>query len=254
MRRWAFAAGLAMAGLWSTGAAAEWQCRAAKELLELGNPLAIAKAAVAEERELRVVALGSSSTQGYGASNPQYAYPAQLRMRLQKAMPDIQIHVWNKGVGGQDAAEMVERMKADVKPEHAHIVVWQVGTNSAIRRDPLTKFAEKLRTGIDIGHSLGANFIMMNLQYVPAVVALPDEEEYAQAMADVAKEKGVGLFRRLEIMKAWYNDGMPYAQFVINDGLHLNDFGQKCIAKLLSQAIVETINPKQLTGAAKSAH
>ena len=101
---------------------------------------------------------------------------------------------------------------------------------------------------------LGANFIMMNLQYVPAVVALPDEEEYAQAMADVAKEKGVGLFRRFEIMKSWYNDGMPYAQFVINDGLHLNDFGQKCTARLLSQSILDAINPKQLTGAAKSAH
>lgn len=254
MRRWAVAAVVAMTGLWSTGAVAEWQCRAAKDLLDLGNPLEIAKTAVAEERELRVVALGSSSTQGYGASNPQYAYPAQLKMRLDKAMPGIDVHVWNKGVGGQDAAEMVERMKTDVKPEHAHIVVWQVGTNSAIRRDPLTKFAEKLRAGIDIGRSLGANFIMMNLQYVPAVVALPDEEEYAQAMADVAKEKGVALFRRFEIMKAWYNDGMPYAQFVINDGLHLNDFGQKCIAKLLSQSILGAVSPRQLTGAAKSAH
>ena len=91
--------------------------------------------------------MGSSSTQGYGASNPQFSYPAQLKMKLEAAMPGIKIHVWNKGVGGQDAPEMVDRMKADVKPEHAHIVVWQVGTNSAIRRDPLTKFAEKLRAG-----------------------------------------------------------------------------------------------------------
>ena len=50
----------------------------------------------------------------------------------------------------------------------------------------------------------------------------------------VAKEKGAGLFRRFDIMRAWYNDGMPYAQFVSSDGLHLNDFGQKCIGKLLS--------------------
>jgi lysophospholipase L1-like esterase len=254
MTRWALAAGMAVAGLWATGAAAEWQCRASREMLELGNPLEIAKTAVAEERELRVVALGSSSTQGYGASNPQFAYPAQLKMRLDKALPGIHVHVWNKGVGGQDAAEMIERMRADVIPEHAHIVVWQVGTNSAIRRDPITKFAEKLRTGIDIGHSLGANFIMMNLQYVPAVVALPDEEEYAQVMADVAKEKQVGLFRRFEIMRSWYNDGMPYAQFVINDGLHLNDFGQKCIAKLLSQSILGAVDPRQLTGTPKSSH
>ncbi len=90
---------------------------------------------------------------------------------------------------------------------------------------------------------------MMNLQYVPAVVALPDEEEYARVMAEVAKEKGAGLFKRFEIMRAWYNDGMPYAQFVTSDGLHLNDFGQKCIGKLLSRAIFETVYPKQLTGA-----
>ena len=254
MKHWSFAAVVGTVALWATGAAAEKQCRASRELLELGNPLEIAKTAVAEERDLRIVAMGSSSTQGYGTTSPQYSYPAQLKMKLEAAMPGIKIHVWNKGVGGQDAPEMVDRMKADVKPEHAHIVVWQVGTNSAIRRDPLTKFAEKLRAGIDIGHSLGANFVMMNLQYVPAVVALPDEEEYARVMADVAKEKGAGLFRRFEIMRSWYNDGMPYAQFVTNDGLHLNDFGQKCIGKLLSMSILDAVNPRRLTGAPKSSH
>jgi len=149
--------------------------------------------------------------------------------------------IWDKGIGGQDADEMTARMSQDVKPERAHMVVWQVGTNSAIRRTPLDKFAAKLRAGIDIGHSLGANFVMMNLQYVPAVVALPDEEEYARVMAEVAKEKGAGLFRRFEIMRAWYDDGMPYAQFVTNDGLHLNDFGQKCIGRLLTQSILNAL-------------
>jgi acyl-CoA thioesterase-1 len=246
-------AGLVMVGL-SVPANAEMQCRASRELLDVGNPLDIARTAVADDRELRVVALGSSSTQGYGASNPQYAYPAQLKMKLEAAMPGVTIHVWNKGVGGQDAEEMTARMKTDVMPERAHLVVWQVGTNSAIRRTPLDKFAAKLRAGVDIGQSLGANFVMMNLQYVPAVVALPDEEEYARVMADVAKEKHVGLFNRFAIMRSWYNDGMPYAQFVTNDGLHLNDFGQKCIGKLLSMAILEKVNPKRLTGGANTPH
>ena len=71
MSRWTFAAAVGAVALWSTGAGAEMQCRASRELLELGNPLAIARAAVAEERELRIVAMGSSSTQGYGATNPK---------------------------------------------------------------------------------------------------------------------------------------------------------------------------------------
>ena len=252
MSRWTCALAFGAVALWSAGAGAEMQCRASRELLDLGNPLEIGRAAVAEERDLRIVAMGSSSTQGYGATNPQYSYPAQLKMKLEAAMPGVHVHVFNKGIGGQDAEEMVQRMKQDVKPERAHIVVWQVGTNSAIRRDPLTKFAEKLRAGIDIGHSLGANFVMMNLQYVPAVVALPDEEEYARVMSEVAKEKNAGLFNRFAIMRSWYDDGMPYAQFVTNDGLHLNDFGQKCVGKLLSTAILDTVYPRRLTGTPKT--
>ena len=241
--------------LGSGGASAELHgCRASRALLDLGNPLEIARTAVTDERQLRIVAMGSSSTQGFGTTNPHFAYPFQLKLRLEAAMPGVAIHVYNKGIGGQDADEMTARMKTDVQPERAHLVIWQVGTNSAIRRIPTDQFAKRLRAGIDIGKSLGANFVLMNLQYVPAVVALPDEEEYARVMGEVAKEKGAGLFNRFDIMRAWYKDGMPYSQFVTSDGLHLNDFGQKCIGKLLSEAIIDTIAPKQLTGAPHTPH
>jgi acyl-CoA thioesterase I len=253
MKPYGLAAGflLALVTPATTAFADHLQCRASHALLELGNPLEVARDAVADKKELRIVAMGSSSTQGYGATNPQYAYPAQLKMRLDDALPGVDVHVFNKGIGGQDADEETARMRADVKPERAHLVIWQIGTNSAIRRTPLDKFAEKLRAGIDIGRSLGPEFVLMNLQYVPAVVALPDEEDYARVTAEVAKEKSVGLFRRFEIMRGWYNDGMPYAQFVTNDGLHLNDFGQKCIGKLLAQAILNAVKPQQLTGEPK---
>lgn len=253
MKSSAFAAALGMAVMaWSATSMASPDCRASRELLNLGHPLTIARDAVINDRELRIVAMGSSSTQGYGTTSPQYAYPAQLKRRLDTAMPGVAVHVFNKGIGGQDAEEMAARMQSDVQPERAHLVVWQVGTNSAIRHTPLDKFARKLRAGIDIGQALGADFILMNLQYVPAVVALPDEQEYARVMSEVAKEKGTGMFNRLAIMKAWYNDGMPYSEFVYNDGLHLNDFGQKCIGKLLSMAILQAVKPSQLTGDPKA--
>jgi lysophospholipase L1-like esterase len=236
--------------LWAGGASADSrECRASKALLDLGNPLEIARTALVDERELRIVAMGSSSTQGYGTTNPQFAYPFQLKMKLEAALPGVAIHVFNKGIGGQDADEMGAFGLHVGAHARRHLVIWQVGTNSAIKRVAIDQFAKRLRAGIDIGKSLGANFVLMNLQYVPAVVALPDEEEYARVMADVAREKGAGLFNRFDIMRAWYNDGMPYSQFVTSDGLHLNDFGQKCIGKLLSMAIIDTIAPKHLTGA-----
>src|SRR5260370_35669524 len=110
--------------LWAGGASAELHgCRASRALLDLGNPLEIARTAVADERQLRIVAMGSSSTQGYGTTNPQFAYPFQLKMRLEAGMPRVAIHVFNKGIGGQDAEEMTARMKSDGKPAGAQPVV-----------------------------------------------------------------------------------------------------------------------------------
>jgi acyl-CoA thioesterase-1 len=217
-------------------------CRAKPELLELGNPLIVARKAIAERKQLRIIALGSSSTAGYGVSNPAFAYPAQLKVGLSKALPGVDVDVVNRGIGGQDVEEMVARMRSEMEDNPASLVVWQTGTNAAIRRMPLEKFERWLRDGMAIGKSLGADFVLMNLQYVPTVVAAPDKEAYEKIMAAAAKEYDAGLFRRYDIMRGWYEDGMPYAQFVQPDGLHLNDFGQKCIGKLLTKAVLNSLN------------
>ena len=90
-------------------------CRAKPELLELGNSLPAARKAIAERKQLRIIALGSSSTSGYGVSNPAYAYPAQLKMGLDKALPGVDVEVVNRGIGGQDVEEMAARLQAEMK-------------------------------------------------------------------------------------------------------------------------------------------
>jgi lysophospholipase L1-like esterase len=216
-------------------------CRAAPALLALGTNLPVARKAIAEKKALRIVALGSSTTAGYGVSNPAFAYPTQLRIGLEKALPGIDIEVINRGIGGQDVEEMAARMRAEMEDNPPALVIWQTGTNAAIRHMPLDKFDKTLRGGLKLGTSLGADFILMNLQYVPAVVAAPDKEAYEKIMADAARDYSAGLFRRYDIMRGWYDDGMPYAQFVQLDGLHLNDFGQKCIGRLLTRSIVDAL-------------
>ena len=213
-------------------------CRAKPGLLDLGAPLPIARKALTERKKLRIIALGSSSTAGYGVSNPVFAFPMQLRIGLEHALPAIDVEVINRGIGGQDVEEMAARMRTEMLENLPSLVVWQTGTNAAIRHMPLDRFESLLRGGLKIGKSLGSDFVLMNLQYVPAVVAVSDREAYEKVMASVAKEYSAGLFRRYDIMRAWYDDGMPYAQFVQHDGLHLNDFGQRCIGRLLTRSIL----------------
>jgi len=225
----------------ATDAQSMSDCRAKPKLLELGAPLTTARKAIAEHKKLRILTISSSATESYGVSNPAYAYPVQLGMGLQKALPGIDIDVVSRGIGGQDPQEVAARMRVEMMPNLPSLVVWQTGTTAAMHHMPLDAFEQRLRTVIGLGKSLGANFVLMTLQFAPAVVSLPDEEEYERVMARVARDLDAGLFRRYDIMRSWYDDGMPYAQFIQLDGLHLNDFGQKCIGRLLTKSILTAL-------------
>src|SRR5512142_2518773 len=63
---------------------------------------------------LVIVAIGSSSTEGVGASDPAHAYPAALGGELRRHWPRAHVEVINKGVGGEIAAQMLARFARDV--------------------------------------------------------------------------------------------------------------------------------------------
>jgi hypothetical protein len=51
-------------------------------------------------------------------------------------------------------------MQVEMQENPASLVIWQTGTNAAIRHMPLDKFDSTLRGGLKLGKSLGADFIM----------------------------------------------------------------------------------------------
>jgi hypothetical protein len=80
----------------------------------------------------------------------------------------------------------------------------------------------------------------MDLQYAPRVLAMSETPGMVDQIARTAKEEGVDLFHRFDIMQNWHDDQhLPFNVFVSPDGLHQNDWGYGCVAKLLSGAIAE---------------
>ena len=71
-------------------------------------------AALSRKQDLRIVAVGSSSTQGTGSSGPAMTYPAQLDRILETRFPGARIEVVNKGIGGEKAAATLARLDRDV--------------------------------------------------------------------------------------------------------------------------------------------
>jgi acyl-CoA thioesterase-1 len=87
--------------------------------------------AIRRGEALVIVAIGSSSTQGVGASDQAHTYPALLAEELRRRWPRLAVTVVNKG-GGETADLMLARFTRDVLPYRPQLVIWQTGSNSVV--------------------------------------------------------------------------------------------------------------------------
>ncbi len=207
--------------------------RLAKPLSRVGNKLITGEPIV-------IVAIGSSSTWGAGATSQAGSYPAKLEAELKTHFPKQSITVINRGVGGEEVADMLKRFDTaiiDVKPD---LVLWQLGTNSLIRDHKMNAHDSAIRAGIKKIRSVAADIVLIDPQFVPRVIAKPDAERMVELISTTAKQEDVDLFRRFEVMKRWTTvDRLPFETFVSPDGLHMNDWSYACMAKGLGVAIAE---------------
>ena len=201
------------------------------------------RAAAREGEPLRVVAFGSSSTAGSGASAPAATYPAALERLLRRALPGRDVQVTNRGIGGEDAAEMLDRLDRDVLAARPHLVIWQAGGNGALQgRDP-ARFRQRLQAGIARLRAIGADIVLMDNQRAPRIMAAPSAPQFEAAMASLSESERVGLFRRGRLMDQWTAAGVPAQALVGDDGLHHTDRGYACLAEALAESIVTALAP-----------
>jgi len=189
---------------------------------------------------IKIVAIGSSSTSGAGASSPANAYPSRLESELRAHFPDHPLTVVNRGVGGEEATDMLARFDTSVMAENPHLVIWQVGTNSLLRDRPLDGRSRILQEGIEQLKARRMDVVLMDPQYAPRVLAKADRDAAVAQIAETAKQQKIGLLRRYDMMRHWYEtERLPFETFVTPDGLHMNDWGYACLAASLGMAIVE---------------
>jgi lysophospholipase L1-like esterase len=187
---------------------------------------------------LRIVALGSSSTEGTGAVNPYNTYPSQLRTALQRLFPRSRIAVLNRGVGGEDTPAMLARFQRDVLAERPDLLIWQAGTNTALRDGDPAQLVEELGQGIRIARAAGIDVMLMDSQRAPRYDAKPygrDFLRHVQAVADVSR---VPMIQRNAIMSHWLESGQfTMATMIHADGLHMVDASYICLGRAVARMI-----------------
>jgi lysophospholipase L1-like esterase len=195
-----------------------------------------------------IIAFGSSSTDGYGASSPEFKYPNRLAAQLRRQYPSADITVVNRGKGGEDAPEMMKRLQSEVIDMHPDMVIWQVGTNAVLRNLDPGETARTVEEGVRRIQEAGADLVLVDPQYSPAVNAKGESAgKMVRLLGRVAELRHVGVFPRFEVMRDWHErQAIPIDSFVISDGLHMNDWGYACFAQLLGDDIIRSVGQIKL--------
>jgi acyl-CoA thioesterase I len=221
-------------------AASTFTCTTTAEFTRFSNPLRHTARRIAAGEPLTIVAVGSSSTAGAGASSPAASYPSRLAAELKQRFPALDITVLNRGVNGEETAQMLKRFETGVLAAHPDLVLWQVGTNSVLRDHPLKPHSVMLHEGIAQLTAAGADIVLIDMQFAPRVLAKSETQSMEDQIALVAKEANVDLFNRFAVMRNWHEvQHMPFEAFVAPDELHMNAWSYACVAKLLATAITE---------------
>lgn len=202
-------------------------------------PLAAAAAPAADARLLdgaTLVALGDSLT--------------AMGSWSQTVAEELNMIGVNSGIGGDTSADALARFERDVVKKKPDFVLIGLGTNDFIRegegntspRVSIEQFRTNMQTMIDGVKSLNAVPILITAPYVredayPLGTNYEDAgglnaalDVYIEAVRQLAKDNNIGL---VDIHKLC--DDYPLEEFLISDGVHLADIGNRVYADAIEE-------------------
>ncbi|HEX2839991.1 SGNH/GDSL hydrolase family protein [Hyphomicrobium sp.] len=216
------------------------ECKVKSPAYEGRAALRAVRRAILEKRPVRVVALGSSSTVGVGASSPLASYPVRLENDLEGVIDGLKVEMFTRGQSGEVAEGAAERIKAQVAEIKPDLVVWQVGTNDALARIDAEDFGNQLRETLTWLASHKIDVVLIDPQYIERLSQDPLYTGIVNEIATVASEMRVLLVNRYDAMADLARQH-PGSTYLANDRFHLNDLGYRCMAEYAARAIVAGI-------------
>ncbi|MCJ2014206.1 GDSL-type esterase/lipase family protein [Methylobacterium sp. J-076] len=199
---------------------------------------------------LRIIAFGSSSTEGIGASSPANAYPAQLQTDLRAQLHGVDVTVINRGIGGEHVDDMLARLDRDVIRPEPQLVIWQTGSNDPLRGVSLEHFRAATLDAVRRIRDAGIDVVLMEPQWCPKLEATPGANRFRDAVREIGDALDVPVIRRADLMHGWVRDGkLTTKQLFASDGLHMADRGYALLASAAAESILRDAGPVHVTEA-----
>ena len=200
--------------------------------------------AVASGR-LTVLAMGSSSIEGVGASRPDLAFVPLLEAGLEHRLPGVEVTVVNKGVGGETAKETADRLAREIEAADPDLVVWQLGTNDMLRDRPMDDVFADFRRGEAVLDKAGVDVLLVDPQRLPEGTTNPSFRGRNPALGEMARlidlEGGRVGYAVLHRFAAVQTGPVRHGGGVGPDDLHLNDPGYACWAAISAAGLAQAL-------------
>ena len=100
------------------------------------------------------------------------------------------IEVINKGIGGETAAGTLARLDRDVLSFHPDLVIWQLGTNDALRNVDAKTFGAQAVEGIRRIRESGADLMLLEPQFLPKQAGNATYAAYVDAVRALGAAHG----------------------------------------------------------------
>jgi acyl-CoA thioesterase I len=192
--------------------------------------------AMQERRSARVLAIGSSSIVGVGASQPAATFTVQLEADLESAFKGADFDIIARGVSGEAAEGTAARIRAEAVSLKPDLIVWQVGTNDGVAHVDQAVFAALLTSTLRWLSSQRLDVVLIDPQYVGKFASDDHYTGIVRTVADVARRERVPLVHRYKAMQDLARTQINRS-YMASDLFHLNDLGYKCMAEFAAQAI-----------------
>ncbi|MGO9133806.1 MAG: SGNH/GDSL hydrolase family protein [Methylovirgula sp.] len=211
--------------------------------IAMPGPLPNVIAHLQKKTPLHILAIGSSSTYGTGASSQFATYPSRLRPILASVLKGVDVEIVNRGVAGEMAETTADRIMSEVALSKPDLVLWQLGTNDALSRIPPDDFEATVRETVRWLKAQNIDVVLVGMQYVPRFSRDPAYSAIRQVLRKIAAEEHVLYVRRYEAMLA-LEQARANEQLMSADQFHLNDLGYRCMAEHVARAVALSLFAK----------
>ncbi len=195
------------------------------------------------EKRLSIVAIGSSSTMGMGASSAEAAWPARLEADLRRRLPNVAVTVQNRAKPRETADQMAKRLAKDVLSLKPDLVIWETGTADAVRSIDIDQFGTTLEDGIAAIAAAKADTLLVTPQYARDTVRLIGFQPYIDAMNQAGLRHDVAIFPRYETMRHWIESGQMKLENVPREDMtKVADMLYDCLGRQIARVALRAMN------------